>query len=193
MPEGPSSGWMGPGGASSRQVMLVPSRVARRLRSIGAPGRPKGVGSWDREAHGYNRGFLGPCCGVHDHNKVYWDRVVVCAGSGVLWLLTAPGVLAPGAWQAVLCLESRPAPFPAELVVVLVLLFVAIVLHFFVGSDSFVSLFFIVFELAFYFLSLVFFVTDFLELVFNLLGLFSVLLFLSRAFLCSLWVWSFCD
>ena len=78
---------------------------------------------------------------MRDRNQVYWDRVVVCADSGVLWLQTAPGVLAPGAWQAVLCLDSRPAPFPAELVVVLELVLVAIVLHFFVGSDSFVSLF----------------------------------------------------
>ena len=88
---------------------------------------------------------------MRDRNKVYWDRVVVCADSGVLWLLTGPKVLAPGAWQAVLCLESRPAPFPAELVVVIAPLLVAVVLHFFVGSDSFVSLFFIVFELAFAF------------------------------------------
>ena len=86
--------------------MLVSSRVVRRLRSVGAPGRPKGVGSWDREAHGYNRVFLGPCCGVHHHNKVFRGHVVVRADSGVLWLLAAPGVLAPGAWQAVLCLEQ---------------------------------------------------------------------------------------
>ena len=115
--------------------MLVSSRVVRRLRNVGAPGRPKGAGSWDREAHGYNRVFFGPCCGVHHHNKVFWDHVVVRADSGVLWLLAAPGVLAPGAWQAVLCLESRPAPFPAELVGVLELVLVALLLPFFVCSD----------------------------------------------------------